>query len=81
MTTPNRAKCHKAIKLLQEYERLMRKHGQRLPPDRLKKLNDLRDAGKITSNDLPAKLRSEFPGEFAGLTLDEIRKRCGMVKP
>jgi hypothetical protein len=77
---PDRAKCHKAIKLLQEYERLMKKYGQPLPPKRLKKLNARRDAGKITSNDLPAKLRSEFPAEFAGMTLNEIRKKYGMEK-
>jgi hypothetical protein len=80
MTTPDPAKCRKAIKLLQEYERLMRKYGKPLPPKHLKELNALRDAEKITSNHLPAKLRSEFPGEFAGMTLRDIRKKCGMEK-
>jgi hypothetical protein len=40
-------------------------------------LKDLRDAGKIKSSDLPAKLRSIFLGEFAGMTLDTIRDKCG----
>jgi hypothetical protein len=46
----------------------------------VKELNALRDAEKITSNDFPAKLRSEFPGEFAGMTLGALRKKCGMEK-
>jgi hypothetical protein len=81
MAMPDPAKCHKAIKLLQEYERLMKKYGKPLPRKRLMELNALRDAEKITSNDLPAKLRSEFPGKFAGMTLGGIRKECGKKKP
>jgi hypothetical protein len=80
MATPDRANCHKAIKLLREYERLMKKYGKPLPRNRVQILDGLRDAGTITSNDLPAKLRGEFPGEFAGMTLDAIRKECEMKK-
>lgn len=80
MPTPDPAKCHKAIKLLQEYERLMKKYRKALSPKRLKELNALRDAETITSNDLPAKLRSGFPSEFAGMSLGDIREKCGMEK-
>ena len=80
MATPDRANCHKAFKLLREYERLMKKYGQPLPGKRVQLLDDLRDAGTITSNHLPARLRGEFPGEFAGMTLDAIRKKCRMKK-
>jgi hypothetical protein len=69
-------KCNKAIKLLEQFERLVKKYGIKLSPKRLKELKDLRDAGKIKSSDLPAKLRSIFPGEFAGMTLHTIRDKC-----
>ena len=81
MATPDGANCHKAIKLLRDYERLMKKYGQPLPRKRVQVLDGLRDAGTITSNHLPAKLRREFPGEFAGMTLDAILRKCGMKKP
>ena len=74
---PDPAKCKKAIKLLKEFERLAKKYGVKLSPKRLKELKDLRDAGKIKSSDLPPKLRSIFPGEFAGMILDTIRDKCG----
>jgi hypothetical protein len=80
VATPDRANCHKAIKLLREYERLMKKYGKPLPRKRVLVLDGLRDAGTITSNDLPAKLRGEFPGEFTGMTIDAIRRKCGMKK-
>ena len=75
--TSDPVKCNKAIKLLEQFERLAKKYGIKLSPKRLKELKNLRDAGKIKSSDLPAKLRSIFPDEFAGMTLDIIRDKCG----
>jgi hypothetical protein len=69
-------KCKKAIKLLEQFERLARKYGIRISLKRLQALKNKRDRGTIKSTDLPAKLRGEFPSEFAGKTLDTIRKEC-----
>ena len=74
---PDPARCNTAIKLLRQFERLAKKYGVKLSPKRLAELNTLRDAGKIKSGDLPAKLRSLFPGEFAGMTLATILRKCG----
>jgi hypothetical protein len=74
---PDPARCKKAIKLLKEFERLAKKYGVKLSPKRLKELRDLRDTGKIKSSQLPPKLRSAFPAEFAGMTLNTIRDKCG----
>jgi hypothetical protein len=68
--------CKRAIKILEQYERLAKKLAIRLSPARIAQLNALRDAGQIKSTDLPAKLRLNFPGEFAGMTLDAIRRAC-----
>jgi large-conductance mechanosensitive channel len=68
--------CNKAIKVLEQYERLAKKLNKKIPPKRLEELNRMRDAGTITSNDLPGFL--EFPGgELVGMTLEAIRKLCG----
>ena len=74
----DRSACRPAVKLLEQYERLAAKYGVRLPPNRLADLDRKRDAGTITSNDLPASLRAEFPGQFAGMTLDDIRMACAL---
>jgi hypothetical protein len=68
--------CQQAMKLLTQYERLAAKYGVKLPPDRLEILNRKRQDGSITSNDLPATLRRAFPGQFQGLTLNELYKIC-----
>lgn len=72
----NRAACNKAIKILEQFERLAKKLGLQLSAARIAHLNTLRDAETIKSTDLPAKLRLDFPGEFAGMTLGEIRRDC-----
>ncbi len=74
----NKARCRKAIKLLKEYERLMEAAGHPLDPKRIAELDRKRDDGTITSNDRPGTLQREFPGEFKGKTLDDIRRECGM---
>jgi hypothetical protein len=74
----DRSACRAAIKLLEQYERLAAKYGVRLPANRLADLDQKRDAGTITSGDLPASLRAEFPGQFAGKTLDDIRMACAL---
>ena len=73
---PNPAHCATAIKILTQYERLAKKYGSNLPPKRIAELNRLRDAGTITSNHLPGTLTREFPGEFSGKTLAEIKREC-----
>jgi hypothetical protein len=70
------ANCQKAIKLLTQYERLAPKYGPRLLPKRLEQLNSKRNAGTITSYDIPATMREIFPGEFEGMTLTAIRRAC-----
>jgi hypothetical protein len=74
---PNSAKCNKAIKILEQFERLAKKLGIKISHVRLQHLNDLRNNGTITSSDLPAKLAAEMPGEFANMPLAEIQERCG----
>lgn len=68
--------CKKAIKILTQYERLSQRRGIQLSPARIALLDKLRDMGVIKSTDLPGKLTREFPGEFAGLTLAEVRRAC-----
>jgi hypothetical protein len=70
-------KCKKAIKILEQFDRLARKFKAKLSPGRMAKLKALRDAGTIQAGDLPARLTRDFPEEFAGMTLAEIRARCG----
>jgi hypothetical protein len=77
---PDLSQCKKAIKLLKEFARLAKKYGIKLSPQKLKELKDLKDAGTITSGDLPPKLRSIFPGELAGMSLRTIRDKCGKQK-
>ena len=72
----DRAACRTAIKLLREYERLANKLGKQIPPARLAELDRKRDAGTITSADLPGWAQVRFPGEFDGTTLDDIRTTC-----
>ena len=73
---PDPGHCKKAIKLLEQFERLARKYAIALSPQRKERLKKRRHAGIIKSSDLPAKLRSLFPGEFAGMTLTAIRNKC-----
>ncbi len=77
-SSPYAADCKKAVKLLEQYQRLARKYGLAMPAIRIQDLNDRRSEGTIKSTDLPAKLRAEFPGEFAGMSLVEIKNICGM---
>jgi hypothetical protein len=51
--------------------------GVRIPANRLAKLRQMRDSGTIKSDDLLSTLVREFPGQFAGWTLDAIREACG----
>lgn len=73
---PDPGPCKRAIKILEQFERLAKKMGIKLSAARLDQMRALRGAGSITSTDLPAKLRLDFPGEFAGMTLDAIRQAC-----
>jgi hypothetical protein len=71
------ARHRKAIKILEQFERLAQKLGIHIPAKRLERLRELRDAGTIRSGDLPAGLTREFPGEFAGQSLETIRQAGG----
>jgi hypothetical protein len=70
-------KCKRAIKILEQFDRLAAKFKARLSAGRLARLKALRDAGTIRADDLPARLLRDFPKEFVGMTLAEIRQRCG----
>jgi hypothetical protein len=65
--------CQKAIKLLTQYERLANKLNSSLSPSKIQELNRIRDDGTITVNHLPSALQREFPSQFSGMSLTEIR--------
>jgi hypothetical protein len=67
----------KAVKIPEQFERLARKYAVKIPEKRLEQLRQLRDSGTIQSGDLPATLAREFPGELAGMSLDELRRLGG----
>lgn len=70
---PNRSQL-KAIKILTQYQRLAKKYDINLSEKKIEFLNKLRSQGIIKITNLPAKLRTEFPGEFSNMTLNEIRE-------
>ncbi|BAZ31783.1 hypothetical protein NIES4074_42560 [Cylindrospermum sp. NIES-4074] len=74
---PSKKDCNTAKKLLRDYERLAEKIGSKLTPKRIGELNEKRDAGIITSYDLPGGIQKEFPGKLKGKTLKEIEQLCG----
>jgi len=72
---PKKEECAKAIKVLTAYERILNDKGKKLSPKRKKELDRKRDAGTITSNDLPGGL--DFPGgQLEGQMLKKIRELC-----
>ena len=73
---PNPARRNTAIKLLEQFERLAKKLGIAMPPKKLAELRDRKNNQTIRSSDLPPKLGSMFPGEFAGKSLKTIRDVC-----
>jgi hypothetical protein len=76
---PPRDQCITAIKLLTQYKRLAEKYGIKLSNNRITEMNALRDTGTITVNNIPASLNRKFPiGTFGNMTLETIRKMCGM---
>jgi RHS repeat-associated protein len=77
---PDKEKCKRAIKILTAYKRLANDHGKSIPPNRMSFLNDLRDSEQIRVTDIPSGLTQDFPEEFRGMTLEQIRKKCGMEK-
>lgn len=66
-----------ASKILTQYERLAAKYGVKLSGKRIAELNRLRNAGVISTSDLPATLLQKFPSQLAGLSLNQIRKLLG----
>src|SRR5262245_53904291 len=74
---PDPAACHKALKLLKQYKRLMEDMGKKINDKTLQRLNRLRNTGEITSNDLPGALQNKFPPQFKGWKLRDVLKKCG----
>jgi len=74
---PSKKACSTAIKLLTDYARVYEKVKKRPMPRKVEEqLDAKREAGTITSNDLPGSIQRNFPGELEGYTLDEIRALC-----
>lgn len=65
-----------AKKFLRDGRGLAKRRGVKLSPDKLRALEAKLAAKTISSDDLPATLKNEFPGEFAGMTLRAIEKLC-----
>jgi RHS repeat-associated protein len=74
---PSAAACNTALKLLKNVIRLSGKFGGKLSEKQKKILEDKIKDGTITSDDLPGKIRDEFPGELKGKSLREIQRICG----
>lgn len=55
-----------------------RKHNIELTAKKKSELQAEINNGTITSNDLPGKIQKEFPGEFKGKTLNDIKKERGI---
>jgi uncharacterized Zn-binding protein involved in type VI secretion len=77
---PSAAECNKAIKLLEQADRLAQKKGKKLPEKRKLALAAKIAAGTITSSDLPGSIQNEFPAKLKGKTLTEVRAICGKSK-
>jgi hypothetical protein len=75
----SKSDCNKAIKLLEQFERLSQKKGLKLSADKLERLTELMNSGEITVRDLPATLQREFPGTLTNFSLTIIRFLCGKV--
>lgn len=76
----NKADCSKAIKLLEQVERLAQKYGKKLSKQRLEELRQKIQNGSISSNDLPGFMQAEFPARFQGMSLSQIREICSKSK-
>lgn len=72
---PSPKECKAAIKVLTAYARILNDKGKKLSPKKKKELDAKRNAGTITSKDLPGGL--DFPGgQLEGETLNRIRELC-----
>ena len=78
---PSRRDCNTAIKLLTQYERLAQKLDRRISDRRIRQLDEKRNNGTITDNDLPGVLHRQFPGIFRGKSLNQIRAICNRPVP
>lgn len=83
---PDKAKCKKAVKILEQVIRLSEKYGVNLGEKRKRELLEKIEKGTIRMEDVPAKIRksegypeNEVP--YKSMTLEELRKWCGMPKP
>jgi len=77
---PSKTVCNKAIKFLEQYERLSGKKGVKLSKKRLEKLKELMKSGEIKCGNLPATLQSEFPVILKDYSLKVIRQMCGKTR-
>ncbi len=69
-------RCKKVKKLMDQIKRLGEKTGGDIPAKKIAKLKQKIADGSLTWSDLPGRLQTEFPGEFKGLTYNEIKDRC-----
>jgi hypothetical protein len=68
--------CNKAKKLMDQVKRLGEKTGGDIPAKKIAQLKEKIANGSLTWSDLPGRLQAEFPGEFKGLTYNEMKDRC-----
>jgi hypothetical protein len=74
---PSKEDCNKAIKLLEQPDRLSQKLKLKIPEKRKQEWAAKIANGTITSNDLPGKIQNDFPPRFKGKTLEQVRAECG----
>jgi anti-sigma28 factor (negative regulator of flagellin synthesis) len=68
--------CKKTKKLMDQVKRLGEKTGGNIPAKKIAQLKGKIANGSLTWSDLPGRLQTEFPGEFKGLTYNEIKDQC-----
>jgi len=71
--------CKKAKKLMDQVKRLGEKTGGDIPAKKIAQLKKKIADGSLTWSDLPGRLQTAFPGEFKGLTYNEIKDQCKEV--
>jgi hypothetical protein len=72
--------CKKAKKLMDQVKRLGEKTCGDIPVKKIAQLKGKLANGSLTWSDLPGRLQAEFPGEFKGLTYNEIKDQCKKVR-
>ncbi|MFR9750968.1 hypothetical protein ACL02S_08020 [Nocardia sp. 004] len=78
VAAPSKDSCSKAMKLFKEAPRLLAKNKGKSDRAKMNNLKAKVDNGSATSYDLPGSIQREFPGEFKGKTISEIKRECGI---